>query len=137
MELLVRHCEIGVLIYPAFVGSPSGGHAALHDSLVATSKHVADNLVVGSTVVWDLCRRADEIVAGVTKLVEIFQTHHVAAVSHDELQMRNVLQDTGLRGVHLFVPLNRSSKVGGISEMKININLFCISLDLHYLCTPL
>jgi hypothetical protein len=26
------------------------------------------------------------------------------------------------------------SKVGCISEMKINRNLFCISLNLHYLC---
>ena len=30
-----------------------------------------------------------------------------------------------------------SSKVGCISEMKINRVLFCISLDLHYLCTVL
>ena len=89
---------IGVLIYPAFVGSPSGGHAALHDSLVATSKHVADNLVVGSTVVWDLCRRADEIVAGVTQLVEILQTHHAAAISHDELQMRDVTFEPKFEG---------------------------------------
>ena len=35
---------------------------------------------------------------------------------------------------HLFVPLI-SSKVGCISEIKINGDLFCISLDLHYLCT--
>ncbi len=35
---------------------------------------------------------------------------------------------------HLFVPLRLYSKVGCISEMKINSNLFCISLDLHYLC---
>ena len=28
-----------------------------------------------------------------------------------------------------------SPKVGFISEMKINRDLFCISLDLHYLCT--
>ena len=27
-----------------------------------------------------------------------------------------------------------SPKVGCISEIKININLFCISLNLHYLC---
>ena len=26
-------------------------------------------------------------------------------------------------------------KIGCISEMKINLDLFCISLDLHYLCT--
>ena len=26
------------------------------------------------------------------------------------------------------------SKIGCISEMKINRDLFCISLDLHYLC---
>ena len=26
------------------------------------------------------------------------------------------------------------SKIGCISEMKINQDLFCISLDLHYLC---
>jgi len=33
----------------------------------------------------------------------------------------------------LIVPLSGSSKVGGISEIKINGGLFCISLDLHYL----
>ena len=38
-----------------------------------------------------------------------------------------------------FYSLNRNfgfqPKIGGISEMKINRDLFCISLDLHYLCS--
>ena len=29
----------------------------------------------------------------------------------------------------------QASKIGCISEIKINLNLFCISLDLHYLCS--
>ena len=37
----------------------------------------------------------------------------------------------------LIVPLSGSSKVGGISEIKINGGLFCISLDLHYLCNEI
>jgi len=31
--------------------------------------------------------------------------------------------------------LYMSSKIGGVSEIKINRHLFCISLYLHYLCT--
>ena len=34
---------------------------------------------------------------------------------------------------NLFVTLT-SSRIGCILEMKINSNLFCISLDFHYLC---
>ena len=31
------------------------------------------------------------------------------------------------------LPYDLEAKVGGISEIKINGGLFCISLDLHYL----
>ena len=39
-----------------------------------------------------------------------------------------------LHCTHLIVPLRQAVKVGCISAIKINANLFCISLDLHYLC---
>ncbi len=35
----------------------------------------------------------------------------------------------------IFITFDLRSYVGYILEMKINLNLFCISLDLHYLCS--
>ena len=44
-----------------------------------------------------------------------------------------------LKNLLVFCSLNRTfglwPKAGYTSEMKINHNLFCISLGLHYLCT--
>ena len=37
-------------------------------------------------------------------------------------------------GFSLIRTFELRSKIGCISEMKINQDLFCISLDLHYLC---
>ena len=36
----------------------------------------------------------------------------------------------------LFVPL-ATPKIGCISKIKINADLFCILLDLHYLCSAI
>ena len=38
-------------------------------------------------------------------------------------------------GFSLIRTFELRSKIGCISEMKINQDLFCISLDLHYLCS--
>ena len=65
---------------------------------IAVLEHVGNNLVVGCAFAGDLSRRADEVVTCGAKLVEVLQTHHVAAVGHDELQVRLIPQDTGQRG---------------------------------------
>ena len=37
--------------------------------------------------------------------------------------------------MYFYIIFEFHSKISCISEIKINRDLFCISLDLHYLCT--
>ena len=55
-----------------------------------------------------------------------------------DLDPQDAIKTTGGGAVGILITYSylwHSPKVGFISEMKINRDLFCISLDLHYLCT--
>ena len=76
------------------------GEIAIHALIVfiddagietAVGKHVGYDLVVGCTLIGNLCRRTDDVVSHVAQLVENLQAHEVTAVGHDELQVGHAL----------------------------------------------